>query len=262
MENFKFKKSLGQNFLKDENIINNIVENANIDNDTLVIEVGPGAGALTTKIIKKCQNLICFEIDERLKETLNNKLSIYNNYEIIIEDFLKVDVLSYLKKYSYKKLCFISNLPYYITTPIITKLIEEKIFPDEIVVMMQKEVADRWTAKPNSKDYNSLTVFLNYHYDIKKLFDVSRNCFIPKPNIDSSVIKLTLKKQKLFVRDMDVFNKLIRDSFRYKRKTLKNNLYNYNLDLILKIIKKYGYDLSVRAESVTLEMFVDISNNL
>ncbi len=262
MEKFNFKKSLGQNFLKDENIINNIVEKCSIDNETLVIEVGPGNGALTTKIIKKCKNLICFEIDKRLEEVLNSKLSLYDNYEIIIDNFLKVDVLSYIKKYSYKKLYFISNLPYYITTPIITKLIDEKINPDKIVVMMQKEVADRFTAKPNSRDYNSLTVFLNYYYDIKKIIDVSRNCFIPRPNVDSSVIELNLKQNKLFVKDINIFNKLIKDSFKFKRKTLKNNLYEYNLNIISLVLKKYNFDLSVRAESITLEMFVDISNNL
>lgn len=262
MEKFNFKKSLGQNFLCDDNIVNNIINIADIDKDTLVIEVGPGSGALTTKIVTKCKNLICFEIDDRLESILNSKLSLYDNYEIIISDFLKTDVFSYMKNYTYKKLYFISNLPYYITTPIVTKLIEEKILPDKIIIMMQKEVADRFTAKVNSKEYSSLTVFLNYYYEIKKMFDVSRNCFIPKPNVDSSVIELKLKNDRLFVKNMDMFLKLISDSFRYKRKTIKNNLYNYDLNKILIVLQKYGLNLSVRAESITLNMFVDIANSL
>ena len=156
----------------------------------------------------------------------------------------------------------ISNLPYYITTPIITKFIEDKIEVEKIIVMVQKEVATRFLAKPNSRDYSSLTVFLNYHFDIKKIFDVNRNIFIPKPNVDSSVVELCSKKNKLNVYDLDFFYDLVRNSFRFKRKNIKNNLKDYNLKKVEEVLKKYNYDLSVRAEDLDLRIFVDLSNNL
>ena len=257
-----FKKMYGQNFIIDENIINSIITSSDIDKDTLVIEIGPGAGSLTYKLSIYAKNVLCYEIDTTLKSLLDENLSDCNNVNIIYEDFLKVDILDELKKYEYKKLYVVANLPYYITTPIITKIIEDKISVDKVVVMVQKEVGDRFKAKPNSKDYNSLSIYLNYYFDVKKIIDVSRNVFIPKPNVDSIVVEFTKKEERHNLKDESIFFKLIKDSFKQKRKTLKNNLKDYDLSKIEKILKKYNLDLSVRAEQIPIEVFVDISNNL
>lgn len=260
--NFNFKKNYGQNFIIDENIINNIITNSNIDKDTLVIEIGPGAGALTYKLGMFAKNVLCYEIDTKVKELLLENIKGLDNIDIIFEDFLKCDVLKDIKKYNYKKLYVVANLPYYITTPIIIKFIEEEIPVDKIVVMVQKEVGDRFKAEPGSKNYNSLSVYLNYYFDIKKILDVSKNVFIPKPNVDSIVVEFTKKEKKYILKDKDLFFRLVRDSFKQKRKTLKNNLKDYDLIKIEEILKKYNLDLSVRAESLPIEIFIDISNNM
>ena len=262
MKQFQFKKSLGQNFLNDKNIIHKIVESAEIDKDTLVIEVGPGGGALTELVVPLAGQVLLYEADSRLEEHLNKLLSGNDNYEIIIGDFLKADLKADLAKYSFEKLYVVANLPYYITTPIIMKFVENCILPDKFVIMVQKEVAYRLSAKVGSKDYGSLTVFLNYYYDINKLFDVSRNCFIPKPNVDSAIVEMNLKENRLKVLDMDLFNRLVRDSFLYKRKTIRNNLKAYDLVVIENVLRKYGFDLSVRAENLELEIFVEMANEL
>ena len=211
---FNFKKMYGQNFIIDENIINSIITSSDIDKDTLVIEIGPGAGSLTYKLSRHAKNVLCYEIDTTLKALLDENLSNSRNVSIIYEDFLKADVLEELKKYDYKKLYVIANLPYYITTPIIMKIIEDKIPVDKIVVMVQKEVGDRFKAKPNTKDYNSLSIYLNYYFDVKKIIDVSRNVFIPKPNVDSIVVEFTKKEEKYNLKDESMFFKLIKDSFK------------------------------------------------
>lgn len=261
-EKFHFKKNFGQNFLKDKNIINKIVENAKIDKDTLVIEVGPGEGALTVNLLPLCGKAILYEIDNRLEDILNNKLKEFNNYELKICDFLETNLSLDLSNYNYSKLYLVANLPYYITTPIINKFIDDDILPNKIVIMIQKEVASRLSAKVNSKDYGSLTVFLNYYYDINKLFDVSRNCFFPKPNVDSAVIEMNLKDVRKMVKDIKLFKKIVKDSFKYKRKTIRNNLNNYDLDIIENVLNKYGFDLGCRAENLSLDVFIDIANSL
>lgn len=261
-ENFHFKKSLGQNFLHDENVIHKIVESADIDKDTLVVEIGPGGGAISKLIVPLCGQALLYEVDIRLDQHLNELLTDYDNYRIIFQDFLKVDLKEEMDEYSYEKFYVVANLPYYITTPIIMKFIEEEIFPDKFIIMVQKEVAYRLAANVGTKDYGSLTVLLNYYYDIKKLFDVSRNCFVPKPNVDSAIIEMKLKRDRLKVDNMNLFKKLVRDSFLYKRKTLRNNLKGYDLNVISSVLKKYDLDLSVRAENLGLEVFVDISNEL
>ena len=262
MKQFQFKKSLGQNFLNDKNVIHKIVESAEIDKETLVIEVGPGGGALTELMVPKASNALLYEADNRLEGHLNDLLSGNDNYEIVIGDFLKADLKKDLAKYDYKKMYVVANLPYYITTPIIMKFVEECIMPEKFVIMVQKEVAYRLSASVGSKDYGSLTVFLNYYYDIRKLFDVSRNCFTPKPNVDSAIVEMKLKDSRLEVLDMDLFNRVVRDSFLYKRKTIRNNLKGYNLEIIEKVLNKYRFDLSVRAESLKLEVFVEMANEL
>lgn len=256
--NFSFKKKFGQNFIVDENIINNIVSKANILTDSLIIEIGPGAGSLTNKLRTVAKQVICYEIDVSLKPFLEN---IGANVEVIFADFLNCDVINDVKKYSYSHLYVIANLPYYITTPIIMKIISANLMVDKIVIMVQKEVGNRFKALPGSKDYNSLSVFLNYYFDVKKVMDVSRNVFMPKPNVDSIVISLS-KKDQVVVSDEILFFKVIRDSFKQKRKMLRNNLQEYDLDIVFAVLNKHGFDKNVRAEQLSLAVFVDIANNL
>jgi len=260
--NFNFKKNFGQNFIVDENIINSIIKKSEIDKDTLVIEIGPGAGSLTYKLCESAKNVLCYEIDTTLKEILNDTLKAYENYEVKYQDFLKANVLEDIKKYNYKKLYVVANLPYYITTPIIMKLIEDMIPVDKIVVMVQKEVGNRFKAEPGNKDYSSLSVFLKYYFKVSKLIDVSKNVFIPRPNVDSIVVEFKKNKNLLDVTNKELFFNLIRDSFKQKRKTLRNNLRGYNLEKIEEVLKKHNMDLSIRAEQISLEIFVEISNDL
>ena len=259
-ENFNFKKKFGQNFIVDKNIIHSIISKSKIDKDTLVIEIGPGGGSLTTELDKLSGHVIAYEIDKTLKPILEKHN--LNNTTIIYEDFLKRNVEADLKKYNYKKTYVVANLPYYITTPIIIKLIEDKLNIDKIVVMVQKEVGDRFKAGPNTKEYNSLSIFLNYYYTVEKLLDVSKNVFIPKPNVDSIVVSFTKKENQVKVDNEEIFFKLVRDSFKQKRKTLKNNLKGYNLKKIEEVLKRHNLDLTVRAEALPIEIFAEIANNL
>ena len=258
----QLKKKFGQNFIIDENIINNIIEKSKVDSDTLVIEIGPGAGSLTYKLALIAKQVLCYEIDTTLKSVLEENLSGLNNIDIIYQDFLEADVLSDLKKYIYKKVYVVANLPYYITTPIIMKLINDKIPVDKIVVMVQKEVGDRFKAKPGSKDYNSLTVFLNCYFEVSKLMDVSRNVFLPKPNVDSIIVEFRKKEQEIAVKNKEVFFKLVKDSFVQKRKNIRNNLKNYPLDKIEKVLARHNMDLNVRAEVLPLDIFIEMANEI
>lgn len=255
-----FKKKFGQNFLQDNNIIRKIVETANIEDNSLIIEIGPGAGALTKELVKKGK-VLAYEIDTELKERLEEQFK-KNDIEIIFDDFLNRNVKEDIKKYNYNKLYVVANLPYYITTPIITKIIEEKLDLEKMVIMVQKEVGERFSAKTNSKDYSSISVFLNYYFNIKKEFIVSKNSFIPKPNVDSIIISLNKKENKVHVKNEELFFKLIRDSFKQKRKTLKNNLKDYEFGKIIEILNKHNLSETVRAEQIDLETFAEISNNL
>ena len=249
---FDYKKSLGQNFLKDKNIINKIANSINPTKDDLIIEIGPGAGALTKELVKKESDVICFEIDTRLKEILeqidNNKLT------IVFKDFLSIN------QNKYKNLYFVGNLPYYITTAIINKIVKESN-PYEITIMVQKEVADRFSAKPGTKDYGSISVFLQYNFDIERVCNVSKTCFEPVPKVDSSVIKFKRNK-KITSNNEEQFYKLIKDSFTQKRKNLRNNLKGYDLNKIETILQKHNKDLTSRAEQLSIEEFIDISNNI
>lgn len=257
MREFEYKKSLGQNFLKDKNIIKKISDSINPSKKDLIIEIGPGAGALTKELKNKECDIICFEIDERLKEKLNTLEN--DRLRIIYNDFLKVNLTEYIDK-KYEKLFFVGNLPYYITTAIIKKIMQQSN-PEEITIMVQKEVGQRFVAKPNTKEYNSLSIYLQYNFNIEKICDVNKNCFEPVPKVDSVVVKFT-KKEKDYVRNEEAFYKLIRDSFNQKRKNLRNNLKSYNLEKIEEVLKKYNKDLTYRAEQLTINEFINISNNL
>ena len=260
MDSFEYKKSLGQNFLRDDNILRKIVDSSEIDNDTLVIEVGPGAGSLSKLLIPKAGFAILFEIDVRLKEKLDSELGQFNNYEIIFGDFLKQDISNIRNKYNYKKIYVVANLPYYITTPIITKLMTD-LYPERMIIMIQEEVADRLSAEKGNRIYGMISVLLGAKYRIKKLFKVSRKCFYPQPNVDSAVISLD-KYDSLGNTSYSKFESFIKDAFRYKRKTLKNNLSKYDLVKIQNILDKYGYSLNNRAEAIPVSVYVEIVNNI
>lgn len=262
MENFKFKKSFGQNFLNDKNITKNIVDKTNIKKNSLVIEVGPGSGTLTIELAKVAKQVISYEIDTRLEDILDENLREYSNTLVIYDDFLNRDIKSDIKDYDYDNVYFVANIPYYITTPILEKLIESKIDFDSITMMVQKEVADRFSAHVKTKDYSSITVFLNYYFDIEKLIYVSRNAFTPKPNVDSEVIALRRKKAIRKANDEELFFKLVRDSFKFKRKNIRNNLKNYDLKKVEEVLNKHNKDLTVRAEELELDIFIDIANSL
>ena len=260
MGEFKHKHSLGQNFLKDKGVLAKIIDSVDVKENDLVIEVGPGQGALTKFLKLFKANLRCFEVDTRVKKYLD--CFVDEKTKIIYDDFMKVDLNEAIKDINYDNLYVIANLPYYITTPIIEKMINSNLDIKAMVLMVQNEVADRLSAKPGNKDYGAITVYLNYYYDIEKLFFVHRTSFDPIPNVDSAVIKLSKKEKKLKLKNEDLFFKLIQDSFRMKRKNIKNNLNGYNLQIIERVLESYGLDLTVRAESISLQCFVDIANEL
>ena len=264
---FTFKKSLGQNFLIDSNILNRIVDGAGVDKTVGVIEIGPGIGSLTEALAKKAKKVISFEIDGRLLPILAETLADYNNVEIINNDILKVDVDNIIaeKMSDCDKIMVVANLPYYITTPILTHLIENTEKIDGYVVMMQREVANRLNAKVGTKDYNSLTILLNYYTDVEYLFTVPKKVFVPAPNIESAVVKIMTKEKKEFEVDQKFF-KFVRSCFVQRRKTLLNNLISsYGKD------KKQDFQASCfdseieatrRSETLTLTEFYNLYNNL
>lgn len=260
MGEFKHKHRLGQNFLKDKGILAKIIDSVDVKEDDLIIEVGPGQGALTKFLKLFKANLRCFEVDTRVKKYLDSFED--EKTKVIYNDFMKVDLEEETKDIDYNDLYVIANLPYYITTPIIEKMISSSLNVKAMVLMVQNEVADRLSAKPGSKDYGAITVYLNYYYNVEKLFFVYRSAFDPAPNVDSAVIKLSKKENELELKDKDLFFKLVQDSFKMKRKNIRNNLKGYDLIRIAKVLESYGLDLTVRAESITLQCFVDIANEL
>jgi len=259
MGDFKHKHSLGQNFLNDKKVLINIIDSVDVKEDDLIIEVGPGQGALTKYLKLFKSNLICYEVDVRVKKYLDQFLD--DKTKVIFGDFLNADVLNDIKDIKYNDLYVIANLPYYITTPIIEKIINDKINVKEMVLMVQNEVADRLSAKPGSKDYGSISVLLSYYYDISKLFFVNRKCFTPVPNVDSAVIKFT-KRDLVNTCNEELFKRVVRDSFAMKRKNIKNNLKKYNLGIIEEVLKEYNLNLQSRAEQIPLECFIKIVNRL
>ena len=250
----KFKKRFGQNFLNNNSIIDKIVSINDNTNNSLVIEVGPGGGILTSKLASNYKNVLCYEIDKSLEDELNKRICNFNNVEVIYKDFLKVDIKDDITKYSYDKLYFISNVPYYITSPILMKLIDSNIIFDKITMMVQKEVGDRFCAREGSKTYGAISVILNYLFEVKKEFNVSKNNFIPIPKVDSVVISFIPRAREEL--DFNRFRLFINDSFKYKRKTLRNNLKGYDLDKISKVLEENNHSLNDRAESISLDLFI------
>ena len=258
MSKFVFKKKFGQNFLKNQSIIDKIVDSIEPNKDDLIIEIGPGSGALTKRLKKYDATLIAFEIDLETKKYLD-KLEDEKTH-IIYEDFLNANILKILNKYHYTNLYIIGNLPYYITTPIIEHIVELNLNVLSMVFMVQKEVADRFLSKPRSKNYGYMTVILNYWFDVEKIIDVDKKNFVPMPKVDSTVLRLS-RKETLNV-DYDKFDTLVKDSFKFKRKTLNNNLKAYDRCVIETILNRHGYTLENRAEEINLETFIDLTNNI
>jgi 16S rRNA (adenine1518-N6/adenine1519-N6)-dimethyltransferase len=268
---FSFKKSLGQNFLIDTNILRKIVESANINTQTGVIEIGPGIGALTEQLAKQAKKVISFEIDQRLIPILNETLSSYPNVKIIHEDILKADVRKAIEDElaEVEKIMVVANLPYYITTPIIMKLLEEQLPISGLVMMLQKEVADRMSAKPGTKNYGSLSIAVQYYTKAEIVMTVSKTVFVPQPNVDSAVIKLTMREHPLVkVINENFFFFITKSCFAQRRKTLLNNLTSQlpegkeKKDTILKILNEINIDPARRGESLTIEEFAQLSNEL
>ena len=253
---FKTKKSLGQNFLIDTSIVNRIIKSVDVKDNEKILEVGPGIGYLTKELKSFNSDLTCFEIDLDTKKYLDKLVDVKT--KVIYKDFMKVDLNEYYNKDD--KIHVIANIPYYITTPIIEKIIDSNLNILDMTLMVQKEVADRLSSKPKSSEYGYITVYLNYYFEVNKLFNVDKNCFNPAPKVDSAIIQLK-KKDKIKVNE-EVFFKLIKDSFSLKRKNLRNNLREYDLDKIETILSNHGLSLTSRAEELSLEVFIDIANNL
>ena len=258
------KKKFGQNFLTDQNILSNIVSASECNKDSLVIEIGPGLGALTELLCESAGFVLAYEIDKDLIPVLNKNLNQFDNYEIINKDILEVDINSDIEKYKkdYKNIILVANLPYYITTPIILGLLSKTNLIKRYIMMMQVEVADRICGKPKTKDYNALSIAIGYRALASKCFNVSRKVFIPEPNVDSAVIKLDLYDNPPYkAKDEELFFTLIREAFSQRRKTLINNLSNnYAKELILKMLDEFNIKSNVRSEELTIANFVDFSN--
>lgn len=268
---FSFKKSLGQNFLTELNILKKIVAAAQITKETNVIEIGPGIGALTEQLGKKAHQVLAYEIDERLLPILTDSLSEYQNITIIHEDILAADVEQDVEQTFTEKwpLKVVANLPYYITTPIMMKLIESRLPIDEMVVMMQKEVAERISAQPGSKAYGSLSIAAQFYMEAAIAFIVPKTAFVPQPNVDSAILKLTKREQPIVtVKDEERFFRLVKGAFQQRRKTLWNNLlatYGKQEEMVEKLkiaLASVEIDPKRRAETLSIEEFAALSNRL
>lgn len=258
---FKFTKSLGQNFLINESILDEIVESADISDDDVVLEIGTGIGTLTSKLCERAKKVIAVEIDKNLLPILQETLSDFDNITIINKDILKIDINEELTNLGInQKIKVVANLPYYITTPIIMKILEEKVNVDCMVLMLQKEVANRINATTSTKDYGSLSIAVQYYCDTDIVCKVPKNSFIPEPNVDSLVIKLSVnEKRKVDIEDEDLFFKIVRGSFSKRRKTILNSLAGYeNLvdkEKIEKILEKANIDTKRRGETLSIYEF-------
>ena len=266
---FNFQKKFGQNFLIDAHVISKIINGAQITKDDFVLEIGPGIGTMTQYLAEAAREVAAVEIDRKLIPILNETLSAYDNVTIINEDILKVDIRALaLEKNGGKPIKVVANLPYYITTPIIMGLFESHVPIDNITVMVQKEVAERMKVGPGSKDYGALSLAVQYYASPYLVANVPANCFIPRPNVDSAVIRLTRHETPAVSVDNEtlLFN-IIRASFNQRRKTLQNGLKNSNLipaskEAIADAIRETGLPESVRGEALTLEQFAELSNVL
>ena len=268
---FTFKKSFGQNFLTDTNILQKIVDTAEIDDQVNVIEIGPGIGALTEFLAERAAQVMAFEIDHRLVPILADTLRDFDNVTVVNEDILKVDLAQHIQNFKNPELPIkvVANLPYYITTPILMHLIESGITFSEFVVMMQKEVADRISAQPNTKAYGSLSIAVQYYMTAKVAFIVPRTVFVPAPNVDSAILKMVRRPEPaVTVEDEQLFFKVSKVSFTHRRKTLWNNLTGYFgkadevKEKLTKALDQAGLSPSVRGEALSLEEFASLADAL
>lgn len=265
---FSFKKSLGQNFIVEPNTLQRIITHANIDENAGVIEIGPGIGSLTEQLALVAKKIVAFEIDQRLLPILDDTLSKYDNIEIIHQDILKVDLEKVVEEYfpEHLDVHIVANLPYYITTPILMSILQQKTQVQSITVMLQKEVADRMAAQPNTKAYGSLSIAVQYYTDAKVVMDVPKTVFMPQPNVTSSVLKLVKRDQPLVeVNDEKLFFSIVQASFAHRRKTLRNNLVThykntYEKEVIQQILSNAEIDGQRRGESLTIQEFAQLSN--
>ena len=253
---FAFQKKFGQNFLIDSNVLENIVEAAGITKDDFVLEIGPGIGTMTQYLCESARQVLAVEIDKMLIPILEDTLSEYDNVEVINQDVLKVDIKSLVEeKNNGRPIKVVANLPYYITTPIIMGLFESKVPIESITIMVQKEVADRMQTGPGSKDYGALSLAVQYYAEAKVMLNVSATCFMPRPNVDSAVIKLTRHQESpVEVKDESLMFRIIKASFNQRRKTLVNGLKNsseldFSKEEITEAIKSIG------KEEIVLSLF-------
>lgn len=266
--NISANKDLGQNFLIDENVIKNIVESAQINKSDFVIEIGPGLGTLTSKLVEKAGKVVAIELDTKMLKILNDRFSLYNNFRVINEDVLKVDLNNLIKNENIENytIKIVANLPYYITTPIIMKLLEEKLNIDSITVMIQKEVADRLTEIPGGKNTGAITYCVYYYADAKEVLTVPNTSFIPEPKVNSEVINLKIRKEyPVKLENEKIFFKIIKASFMQRRKTLINGLSNSGIapkEKIKQILQQINLDENIRGENLTIEQFAQIANKL
>ena len=258
--NLRAKKNFGQNFLVDASVTGRMA--STLRDDGVVIEVGPGIGSLTEELAKRAKHVRSYEIDERLIPVLEDTLKDYDNVEIVLQDILETDINKELQPLvdKYKHIEFAANLPYYITTPVLFKLFESSIPFEKIVVMIQKEVADRFSAKPGTKEYGALSVESQYLYDVKKLFNVPRTSFNPAPNVDSAVISFTKHEKNEAVDNEELFFELVKACFKQRRKTLYNNLREYfdSKEKAESLLLKANIPLETRAEMLDLNLYIEL----
>jgi 16S rRNA (adenine1518-N6/adenine1519-N6)-dimethyltransferase len=256
---FNFKKKFGQNFLRDNNIISNIIKLVDPNEDDLIIEIGPGAGALSKELVKFNSFYRAFEIDEDTKEYLLPLET--DKAKIIYKDFMKVDIKEEIKDIKYNRLFIIGNLPYYITSSIILKILDLDLDVYKQVYMVQKEVADRFASKEGNREYGSITVLLNAYYKVKKEFVVGKNCFYPIPKVDSAIISFekNVDNQEIINNN---FKSVVRDAFQFKRKILRNNFKGYDLEKLESILNEYGFSLNNRAEEIPYDVYIKIAKSL
>ena len=268
--NIQANKSLGQNFLIDENVITTAIEKSNINKDDLVIEIGPGLGTLTKYLLESAGRVVCVELDKRMIKILEERFFLYKNLDIINADILKTDLNKIIKdvkeQYNLKNAKIVANLPYYITTPIIMQLLENKIDIESITVMIQKEVADRLAEVPGGKNTGAITYTVYYYGEAEKLLEVPNTSFIPEPSVTSEVIKIKIRKEPpVKVNNEKDFFKLIKIAFLQRRKTLLNSLTNNGVstkEKLLEILKDLKIDEKIRSEKLTIEQFANLSNYL
>ncbi|WP_276537052.1 16S rRNA (adenine(1518)-N(6)/adenine(1519)-N(6))-dimethyltransferase RsmA [Anaerosalibacter massiliensis] len=261
--NFKFSKSLGQNFLIDGNILRKICEEGQVSKKDDILEIGPGIGTLTEELSSRANKVVAVELDKALIPILDETLKDCYNVEIVSGDILKIDLPKLFKeKFKNENIKVVANLPYYITTPIIGKLLEDELDIDSILVMVQYEVAERMKASPGTKDYGSLSVFVQYYTEPEIIFSVPKTAFMPSPNVDSAVIELKIRKEKLELENRERFFKVVKAAFSQRRKTILNSLSSglkIEKDIIRDTLDKSGIDSKLRAENLTIEEFSKIS---